>query len=219
MQLGLSSLFAMVSAAEPPLGSVGSPRTSRDSQLFDNFIGGDNSSFQELYERYNNKLLIHCYKLVGSYSIAEDLVQELWERVIALRATERSLENPGGFFFTIARNLALDHLRKHKNNVTLEEVSDAHFSTVEGSENELEEIALEALDKLSFDHKEVLVLNLYNGYSFEEIADLLGKSSAAIWARASRARVQLRKLVAEEARKRGLELGSYEKIAAVLPKK
>jgi DNA-directed RNA polymerase specialized sigma24 family protein len=60
----------------------------------------------------------------------------------------------------------------------------------------LEELALASLEKLSFEYREVLVLNLYCGYRFDEIAAMTGKTPDAIWARASRARAQLRKMVA-----------------------
>jgi DNA-directed RNA polymerase specialized sigma24 family protein len=56
-------------------------------------------------------------------------------------------------------------------------------------------MVLASLDELSFDHREVLILNIYCGYRFDEIAAMMGKSPDAIWARASRARAQLRKAV------------------------
>jgi DNA-directed RNA polymerase specialized sigma24 family protein len=69
----------------------------------------------------------------------------------------------------------------------------------------MEELAVAALQELPFNHREVLVLNIYCGYSFEEIATMLGKSPEAIWTRASRARSQLRKLIHE---RRGKQKGS-----------
>jgi DNA-directed RNA polymerase specialized sigma24 family protein len=62
----------------------------------------------------------------------------------------------------------------------------------------MEELALTALDALPFETREILVLNLYAGYRFDEIAAMLGKSPDAIWARASRGRAQLRTIIAEQ---------------------
>jgi DNA-directed RNA polymerase specialized sigma24 family protein len=57
---------------------------------------------------------------------------------------------------------------------------------------EMEELVNSSLDTLKFEDKELLVLNMYCGYRFDEIANMMGMSPNAIWTRASRARAQLR---------------------------
>ena len=61
--------------------------------------------------------------------------------------------------------------------------------------SDLEEKLVAALDSLPFETREILVLNAYCGYRFDEIATMLDKSPDAVWARASRARAQLRRMV------------------------
>ena len=58
--------------------------------------------------------------------------------------------------------------------------------------NKMEELVNSSLDTLKFEDKELLVLNMYCGYRFDEIATMMGMSPNAIWTRASRARAQLR---------------------------
>ena len=185
--------------------------------LFEKFLAGDDATFAELYREMNPRLSAYCHKLSPSH--ADDLMQELWERVIAMRFPSsargggREVESPLAFLFRMLKNLAIDEHRKGKNEISLNgdmtDVSDAthpsHNSHLE-EPTEIECIILDALEKLSHDDREVLVLNIYSGYNYGEIAEMLGKSPDAIWQRASRARMKLRKIVIEDAKRMGIAL-------------
>ncbi len=179
--------------------AVGTEESSNqeDSILLARFREGDDRSFLELFRRHNGRILLYCLKIVGDHPVAEDLTQEMWERVIGLRREKVEVRNPVGLFVRIARNLCIDHLRRKGRVIAIpdiDEMSTPMYATSEPTE--LEETALAALDRLPYDYREVLVLNLYCGYRYDEIAVMLGKSPDAIWARASRARTQLRRMVA-----------------------
>lgn len=142
-------------------------------------------------------------------------MQELWERVIAmrtpkLRKIKLELVNPPAFLFRMLKNLAVDEFRKRKNEISLDEHSshETHesYRIFEQETTAIGAIILDALEKLPPDDREVLVLNIYSGYSFGEIAELLGASTDAIWQRASRARVKLRKIVLADAERMGITL-------------
>ena len=170
-----------------------------DAALFERFLRGEDEAFVALFRRHNRRLFTYAMKILGSREQAEDITQELWERVIQLRSAPQQVHNPAGFFVRMARNLCLDHLKRGRRTVPLDdETESAHLETAAEELTELEEIAVAALDRLPFESREVLVLNLYCGYRFDEIATMLGKSPDAVWARASRARAQLRKIVATE---------------------
>ena len=137
-------------------------------------------------------------------------------RVIGLRAKAKREEATGAtfhvqaFLFRIAHNLAVDFLRTRKEHLQIDAVDDAQHPTTSNVElSDPEDLVHRALDLLSDDFREVLILNLYMGYRFDEIAVMLDKTPEAIWARASRARVKLRKLVVELADKEGVSLGQY----------
>jgi RNA polymerase sigma-70 factor (ECF subfamily) len=72
---------------------------------------GDQTAFETLVEAYRRELLVHSYRMLGSLSDAEDLVQETLLRAWEKRAT---LTSPGayrGWLYRIATNLCLDRLR------------------------------------------------------------------------------------------------------------
>lgn len=167
-----------------------------DAILFQRFLDGEDDAFLRLYKKYNQRLHIYCLKIIGDQELAADIAQEMWEKVIQLRNDPQQVHNPGGLFLRIIRNLCIDHLRARRPSLSLDEVDDSpHFAYTPHEPSELEELALAALDKLSYEYREVLILNLYCGYRFDEIAVMTGKTPDAIWARASRARAQLRKMV------------------------
>jgi RNA polymerase sigma factor (sigma-70 family) len=185
------------------------------SRLFEAFLAGNDAAFAELYHDINPRLSAYCHKLSPGH--ADDLMQELWERVIAMRSptfNKKKLEviNPTAFLFRMLKNLAIDEYRKRKNEISLDEdgtnvshlVTSVTFDSKESTE--IEAIIFEALEKLSSDDREVLVLNIYSGYSFGEIAEMLGKSTDAIWQQASRARVKLRNIVIDDAKRMGVAL-------------
>ncbi len=198
-------------------------RVTELNSVFEAFLAGDDAAFAELYRELNPRLSAYCHKLVRSSQAgstaprADDLMQELWERVIAMRSragstAPRGVMNPTAFLFRMLKNLAIDEHRKTKNEISIDEHSshETHESyginEQESQESDIECIILEALEKLSPDDREVLVLNIYSGYNFGEIAEMLEKSPDAIWQRASRARAKLRKIVIEDAKRLGVAL-------------
>jgi RNA polymerase sigma-70 factor (ECF subfamily) len=139
--------------------------------------------------------------------LAEDLTQETWVRAIDLRDASRGdeVQNLLGLLFRIARNLCLDALKSPRiaARLSLHEIDEKGHPTAEGIREMTseEEIVLRTLDRLPIDYRETLVLHIYCGYSYEEIAAMLGKTPDAIWARASRGRKKLREMVSEELRR------------------
>ncbi len=167
-----------------------------DALAFRRFIAGDDAAFVQLFNTHNNRLYSYCTNIVHDADAAEDITQEMWMRVLRMRGESREVSNPAGLFVTIVRNLSFNYLARHRRQSGLETLGESmpapdHERTVE------EEMVLLALERLSFDHREVLILSVYSGYTLEEIAVMLGKSREAIWKRASRARAQLSKLVME----------------------
>jgi RNA polymerase sigma-70 factor (ECF subfamily) len=169
-----------------------------DALLLERFQQGDNSALVELYDRHNRRLFTYCLKFVGNSEQAQDMTQEFWMKIMRLREKPCDVRNPLAFFLTVARNLCLNHIKAQRNHSSLDAIPEvAHPVDHDDGRPEMEEKILRAMDKLSFEHREVLILNIYCGYRMEEIAVMLGKSPEAIWKRASRARKHLRELVME----------------------
>ncbi len=186
------------------------------NRLFEAFLAGNDAAFAELYRDLNPRLSAYCHKFSPAH--ADDLMQELWERVIAMRTPalkKKKLEviNPSAFLFRMLKNLAIDDYRGSRalqgTVVSLDDTpwAEAHgYDSHDSATSDLEAIILESLEKLPNDDRELLILNIYSGYSFGEIATMVGKSTEAIWQQASRARVKLRTIVTEDANRMGVAI-------------
>jgi len=73
---------------------------------------GDQKSFEALVGAYRRELLVHCYRMVGSLSDAEDLVQETLLRAWEKRATLTSPQSYRAWLYRIATNLCLNRLTR-----------------------------------------------------------------------------------------------------------
>ncbi len=174
-----------------------SRQNSQDADLCARFMGGDDTAFMELFDRHTHRLYLYCLKFVHDRVLAEDLVHDIWERFIKLREKDPApLQNPAGYLVRMARNLCLNHIRDTKKFSGLEDVPEQELPHTDIKElSHHEELVLMALPRLPVSQREVLILNAYSGYRFDEIAEILGESVGAIRTRAWRARNQLGRII------------------------
>ena len=150
--------------------------------------GGNAQQLAILFERYHLALFRFYYRLSGDRQSSEDLVQEVFWRILKYRETYQ----PGAPFTTwmyrIARNAQTDHWRKKKPEVGFADNWDAPAEPgVTLEEKEQHELVRRALAMLPAEKREVLVLSRYQGMKYEQIADLLGCEVGTIKVRVFRA--------------------------------
>ncbi|MGE3801073.1 MAG: RNA polymerase sigma factor [Candidatus Kapaibacterium sp.] len=168
-----------------------------DVDLFARHLRGDHDALMTLFDRHNERLWLYVARIISDGSIAHDIMQDLWERVIYLRKKKTEApDNPVGYCYRMARNLSLNFMRSRKGDVQIDDLTEADHPTVEIAEpTDQEELLTLALEKLPEAYREVLVLNAWSGYSFDEIAEMLGKQPGAIHTTAYRARKRLAEIM------------------------
>jgi RNA polymerase sigma-70 factor (ECF subfamily) len=166
-------------------------------------------AFETLVERYQHRLLGVMVHLVGRVEEGEDLTQEVFLRIYRARKGYRPRARFSTWLFTIANNLALNHLRGKGRNPTVsmgaEDTGSQPMAPVgnralarEGTPSaqmrkvELSEVVREALDVLGEDQKLAVLLNKFEDMSYAEIAQVMGRSEAAVKSLLARARNHLR---------------------------
>jgi len=132
---------------------------------------------RSLYEEHGRSLLAYATRLTGDRAAAEDVVQETLLR--AWKHADRLVEGKGsirGWLLTVARNIVTDRARARAvRPLEVAEVEDR--PPVEGDHSESvvnTMVVLDALDRVSPEHREVLVELYYNGRSMTETAQELG---------------------------------------------
>lgn len=186
-----------------------SPHSLEWDALFWRMLRGDDAAFSPLFAAFNGKLRRFFSRQVGSGPHVDDLAQEVWIRFINLRTRppQPGLFHVQAFLFRVARNLSIDYLRTRKEHTALDALAEQdHPAIGEREVPDAESLVSRALERLPDEQREVLVLNLYLGYRFDEIAEMLDKTPDAIWQRASRARAKLRRIILEMARSEGISL-------------
>lgn len=165
-----------------------------DEDLMGRFQEGDEKAFVELYDRYNRRLYGYCVKMLNDRVLAEDLFQEIFIRVSRKRDHFRG-GNFSGWLFAIARNQCLNALRDNVTHTSLDDVGGMLTAPDLELYDETSELLKEAIDKLPDEMKEALILRVYSGFSYQEIAEITGAKLATVKVRIHRAKLRLHDLL------------------------
>jgi RNA polymerase sigma-70 factor (ECF subfamily) len=154
---------------------------------------GDEAAFEALYDRCADRLLLWLSVRLRDRHLAADVMQTAFLRAVTSRHLFRKLDDPVAYLFQIARNeanRAAKRRRTHDEPLPLDELFIA--SADEPARTDNEEAALAALSRLEPDDRELVVLRIYAGLSFREVADLLGRPQGTVATRYRRALLSLR---------------------------
>lgn len=174
------------------------PRANDDTPLVYRAIERDQDAFGELYDRHVVRVYRHIYYMVGNAAEAEDLTAQTFLR--AWEAIERYQVRGAPFvswLLRIAHNLGVSHLRSKRESSQLHDGIvdekpriDPESSYVQTAE---EELVREAILRLRDEQRQVIVLRFIEDLDYKEVAEIIGKSVAAIRVIQHRALNSLRK--------------------------
>ncbi len=124
---------------------------------------------------------------------ARDIIQDTYEKLWVKRETV-SIEKVKSYLFTAAYHTMIDLIRKEKWSVDFSSVDrDSHSHTDQYSD--LNEILHEAIGRLPGDQRSVIMLRDYEGYSYQEIAEITGLSESQVKVYIYRGRMFLKKYI------------------------
>jgi len=169
-----------------------------DAQLMARVRDGELERLSELFERHQRRLFAFFLRLAGDRAAAEDLVQEVFVRMLKYRHTYRSEAEFTPWMFGVARNAAVDHYRARpalelQENPEAPEPEAPTVHPVERLEKREQSARLQtALARLPRDKRELLLLARFGEMKYEAIGELLGISVGAVKVRVHRALKELR---------------------------
>ena len=150
-----------------------------------------NEKILKLFDAYADDLYRFAVSYVGSWQEAEDIVQEVFLKLLSKNILLRS-SHEKAYLFTVTANMCKDHLRagKVRQSITFDQIEDYMGDPSGFCEDD--KVLLEALLELDEKYRAPLYLHFYAGYTYKEVAKILRLSESAVAMRISRGKTELK---------------------------
>jgi len=208
----LGEHLKLVPRTPAPVGQRADLTQEEDETLVARAQRGEASAFDVLVERYKQRLYATVYHMTGNHEDANDLVQDAF---IKAYKSLQSFKGQSSFYtwiYRIAINRTINFLKRRKdrghlslNNVQSDVETDPDYVELmshvtprrEVGLNELQEKLNEALQKLSEEHRAVVIMHDVQGMTHADIAKATGCSEGTVRSRLYYARQQLQGLLSQ----------------------
>jgi len=180
--------------------------TLTDAELVQRCQGGDQQAWAEIVRQFSRRIYNLAYRFTSSHGAAEDLTQEVFIRVYrSLDQYDSSLGDLSNWLMRLARNLIIDDYRKRQRTPTdsgddladheyrLRTSLDSPHRALERQERRLQVLA--AINKLSPDLRECVILRDIEELTYQEIVELLQIPEGTVKSRINRGRIELAKVL------------------------
>lgn len=146
--------------------------------------------------KYRDRLFHHASYILKDYQEATDVIQEVFIKAMREKRFFEEDFQMKAWLFRVTSNLCFNIRRDKKRRAAiLETVPVARYNQADQDdiviENQAQEAMLAAMDRLSENHRRILMLRYYDDLSYAEIADVLEVALGTVMSRLSRAKRQL----------------------------
>jgi len=178
-----------------------------DRELIERCKRGDIGAFDQLFRRYTRQVYNYAFRMIPNYDDANDIAQEAFVRAFNSIRSFRGDSNFSTWLFRIVYNVSLDEIKRRKGRYLLsldeqlELEEDSLTRQVESEspspdelveKQERDRILQEAIETLPEYQKAMIVLYHMQGFSYEEIAEIVGLPIGTVKSRLNRARESLK---------------------------
>ncbi len=175
--------------------------SDRSAVLYAAFLGGSMGALEELVKLHGDALTRFAYCIVKDDAAAEDVTADTFAALFIGRKKFREGAKFRTWLYTVARNRAIDYVRKNGKNLPLTGLENVLISA-DGEEGLLgrqrKETLYACMQKLPAPYKEVLYLSYFDGFSVKEICHILKKSAKQVYNLLTRARAALKEILIKE---------------------
>jgi RNA polymerase sigma-70 factor, ECF subfamily len=174
-----------------------------DNELVEIIREKDQELYSEIIERYQTRLFVYIYRLIGSKEEAEDLLQDVFIKAYRNLNSYDTSRKFSSWIYRIAHNETVNYIKRKslKRFISWETITSTRDKLDSSSEEEgadkawiRKEVSQEvgqAIDRLPFKYKQVLTLRYYSDQTYEEIAEILGKPMNTVGTLINRAKKKL----------------------------
>lgn len=182
-------------------------RLDADAQLVERCLKGDDAAWEDLVKIHTRRVYAICYRFTGSDNEAQDLTQEVFLRIFRTLGSFRAGEGSFTVWLTrLTRNLLIDHYRRTRMERHSEPLEDqlpvleektAMSARTEGllAGREASELLSAALQKLSPELRETVILRDLEELEYREIAKILNVPEGTVKSRLNRGRAELARVL------------------------
>lgn len=167
-----------------------------EAQLIRQACEGNGTAVRALYERYAPRVYAVVRRIAGDDDLAQDYSQEAWIRAIRALPTFRGDARFSTWLHRIAVNSALQALRKNTTRTKREgPMPEAVPVNPSGGDTLLGDLLERAMDQLPDGMRQILILHDVEGYTHEEIGEVLGVTSGTSKSQLFKARAKMRDIL------------------------
>jgi RNA polymerase sigma-70 factor, ECF subfamily len=195
--------------------------TEQEQALIAAFIGGEMEGFKFVYNRYRQRIMSYCVYYMGSQTLAEDAFQEVFSRVYTRREQLREAKALKSWLLLITRSVCLNMLRQSKFtpdfvSLTPDEEGNGPAEKLEATSDPAQSLQADdmlktMLARLAPIYREAFLMREFEGYDYEQIAEMTGTTEMNVKVRITRAKKQLRTLLAPYYKARAGKSGTKSK--------
>ena len=154
--------------------------------------GGNQAAFEELYKDMQTPIFTVVFRITWDQSTSEDVLQEVFVKLF-MSPPEPSIKNPRAYIFQMARNLAIDSVRKQSQHISLDDAENTVHQP-------LDDVAMRmdienALKTLTAQDCQIVTLHLIGTLKFREISEIMSIPLGTVLWRYQKAIGNLKKLL------------------------
>ena len=159
---------------------------------------GDEDSFTQFYDETNKGIFSFVYTFVKQKETAEDITQETFIKIRQNIQSYKYGTNPSAWFFQIAKNLALDYLKKYSKQTSID-ITEIEIVDNKKNETDNKLFLHDMMNKyLSQEEREIFLLHVIHGYKHREIAKFMNQPLGTILWKYNTAKKILKQKIKEE---------------------
>ena len=181
-----------------------------ESTIVERCIRGDGAAWELLVKNHTRRVFGLCYRFTGKESEAQDLTQDVFLRVF--RSLDSFRPDEGSFvtwLSRVTRNLLIDHYRRTKQERSTDSIED-QLPVMEAAQSmetrpeslvsnrETSELLQAALQKISPDLREAVILRDLQDLEYKEIAEVLSVPEGTVKSRLNRGRAELARILRKQ---------------------
>ena len=174
---------------------------NRGKSSYHRYLANNAQTLELLVHSYSDALVRYAYSYVGNAAAAEDIMEDAFATYLVKKVEFESKEQLRCWLYKTVRSRAIDYLRRHRREVSLEELETIVHTPCPSEElirKERNATLYRSLQGLRRPYRDVLLLHYIDDFSIPQICAILGKSSKQVYNLLTRAKASLKETLVKE---------------------